>query len=59
MLQYSQIPVVFCSSNVAYNSPLSSCHDITCTKSATKEGIEHFNTAALPLMTYSLFTSDS
>lgn len=37
----------------------SSCHEITLTKSATNEGMEHLSIAEFPRITYSLFTSDS
>lgn len=37
--------------------PASSCHDTTDTKSATKGGTSHLNTAELPLITYSRPTS--
>lgn len=39
--------------------PASSCHEITVTKSATNEGIEHLSIAEFPRITYSLLTSDS
>lgn len=39
--------------------PSSSIHASTFTKSATNDGIEHFNTAAFPRMTYSVNISAS
>lgn len=42
-----------------YTTPSSRIHDSTCTKSATNEGILHFNIPALPLITYSVSISAS
>lgn len=55
-LQLKKLPK---SAPIRYSSPVSVIQDSTCIKSATKEGTWHFRTAALPRMTYSLFTSVS
>lgn len=40
-------------------SSLSVCHETTDKKSATNDGISHFNTAAFPRIIYALLTSVS
>lgn len=53
------VPFPSLDSSGAKELPESSCQETTLTKSATNEGIEHLRIAALPRITYSLFTSDS